>query len=47
MEIRALSRDFARSVGLSPAFETARMYAKGNPGLDVTLVCGITSLALG
>jgi hypothetical protein len=47
MEIRALSRDFARSVGLSPAFETARIYAKGNPGLDVTLVCGITAFELG
>ncbi len=47
MEIRTLSLDFARSVGLSPVCETARMYAKGNPDLDIPLIFGVTSFELG
>ena len=39
--------DLARAVGLSPVFETARMYAKGNPDLDIPLVFGVTSFELG
>ena len=39
--------DLARSVGLSPVFETARMYAKGNPDLDIPLIFGVTSFELG
>ena len=39
--------DLARAVGLSPVFETARMYAKGNPDLDIPLIFGVTSFELG
>jgi hypothetical protein len=46
-EPNAEALDLARAVGLSPVFETARMYAKGNPDLDIPLIFGVTSFELG
>lgn len=37
----------ARSLGLQPSFETARMYRGPDPGLDLSRVFGITSFELG
>jgi GNAT superfamily N-acetyltransferase len=46
-EPNAAALDLARAVGLSPVFETARMYTKGNPSLDIPLIFGVTSFELG
>ena len=46
-EPNAAALALARAVGLSPVFETARMYAKGNPDLDIPLIFGVTSFELG
>jgi GNAT superfamily N-acetyltransferase len=46
-EPNAEALDLARAVGLSPVFETARMYTKGNPSLDIPLIFGVTSFELG
>lgn len=37
----------ARRHGLSPVFETARMYTKGDPGLPLSRIYGITTFELG
>jgi ribosomal protein S18 acetylase RimI-like enzyme len=37
----------ARARGMSPVFETARMYTKGDPGVPVAQVYGVTSFELG
>jgi len=46
----AVNRDavkFAESVGLAPAFETARMYTGAIPELTVERVFGVTTFELG
>jgi ribosomal protein S18 acetylase RimI-like enzyme len=37
----------ARARGMQPVFETARMYTKGDPGIPVAHVYGVTSFELG
>jgi hypothetical protein len=37
----------ARGAGMTPVFETARMYRGGDPGLPLDRVFGITSFELG
>jgi hypothetical protein len=37
----------AREAGMAPAFETARMYAGGDPALPLASIYGITSFELG
>jgi ribosomal protein S18 acetylase RimI-like enzyme len=37
----------ARRHGLEPAFETARMYTRGDPGLPLSRIWGITTFELG
>jgi GNAT superfamily N-acetyltransferase len=46
-EPNAEALDLARAVGLSPVFETVRMYANGNPVPGVPLIFGVTSFELG
>ena len=37
----------ARRHGLAPVFETARMYTRGDPGLPLSRIFGITTFELG
>ena len=37
----------ARARNMQPVFETARMYTKGDPGIPVDRVYGVTSFELG
>lgn len=37
----------ARRYGLAPVFETARMYTRGDPGLPLSRIWGITTFELG
>jgi hypothetical protein len=46
-EPNAAAVALATSLGLSPAFETARMYRGDAPDLDLDRVFGITTLELG
>jgi len=43
----AAARLLAEARGLAPAFETARMYTEGDPGVALDKVFGITSFELG
>jgi GNAT superfamily N-acetyltransferase len=46
-EPNARAVDLARWLGMSPVFETARMYRGADPGLPLERVYGITSFELG
>ncbi|MDC0657185.1 GNAT family N-acetyltransferase [Leisingera sp. SS27] len=46
-EPHAAAVDLARSLGLEPVFETARMYRGPAPLLDTDLIYGVTSFELG
>ena len=46
-EPNAQAVTLARRHGLTPAFETARMYRGTDPGLPVSKIFGITSFELG
>jgi GNAT superfamily N-acetyltransferase len=46
-ETNAAGVALARSSGMTPVFETARMYRGGDPGLPLDRVFGITSFELG
>lgn len=41
------ARVLARRHGLEPVFETARMYTRGDPGLPLSRIYGITTFELG
>ncbi|UWQ27395.1 GNAT family N-acetyltransferase [Leisingera sp. M523] len=46
-EPHAAAVDLARSLGLAPVFETARMYRGTAPQLETDLIYGVTSFELG
>jgi hypothetical protein len=46
-EPNAAANTLAREAGMSPAFETARMYAGTAPDLPLAQIYGITSFELG
>ncbi|WP_323779019.1 GNAT family N-acetyltransferase [Leisingera sp.] len=46
-EPHAQAVDLARSLGLAPVFETARMYRGAAPQLETDLIYGVTSFELG
>lgn len=46
-EPNVAARDLAQRLGLTPAFETARMYAGAAPSLPLDKIYGITTLELG
>ena len=46
-EPHAAAVDLARSLGLEPVFETARMYRGEAPQLETDLIFGVTSFELG
>ena len=46
-EINPAAPDLARSLGLAPAFQTARMYTGPDPAIDTAGMYAVTSLELG
>jgi len=46
-EPNADARALVQRFGMEPVFETARMYTRGNPGIPLATIFGITSFELG
>lgn len=46
-EVNGLAIELAKSKGMKPVFETARMYSQGEPDILVDKVYGVTSFELG
>jgi GNAT superfamily N-acetyltransferase len=46
-EINSSAQELVSELGLTPVFETARMYTGPNPAIDLTKVFGVTTFELG